>query len=849
MKKATPFQVKFILLTAFLVFGKLNVFAQFPGGGNQKDMMKVMKDIKGRMYGKIIDAKTKKPVEFASVVLLWYNKDSAIAGGFTKENGDFDLEGLPAMGGFRLRVTVIGYKNYEQKVYIQAPNKLEQDLGNIKLEVDEKLLNEVEVVAEKSTYQMAVDRKVYNVEKDLSVRGGTGIDVLKNIPTITVDGDGNATLREKAVMIYIDGRPTTLSITQIPADAIERVEVISNPSAKFEAAATGGILNIVLKKNKKPGYNGMLMGNIGTQERYGLTGNINVRENPFNFSLMYSLNLTNRGETFGRTTRTDYNFPIQDDILYYDVENNTISKHQFQFGRASIDYNINNRNNIGLSFNMVDGSMKFDDQQEFKSNDKLGTINSWGTRRNINGGGFRNYTSQLSYKKTFPTPNKELLMDATYNFGGGPTGFEFTTNNFAKVGVDTVQYDPMISKNVGESKNNMYTFQLDFTNPLSETKKLEAGMRLFYKNSTFINNIQNKVYPSGDFVKDTSQSSSYAIDDMVNAAYVTYTGKGLWGIGYQAGLRFEQTYYAGKLLDKNQSFEYNYPSTKDNFLLAWFPSFYLSKKVKTKHEFQFNVSRKIERPNFYMAMPFIMFSDARNYRIGNPALKPELVNIGEFNYNLVFGKGNFLSSAYTRYNQQPMTNYLYQSPTNSMVTVNTWVNGRDQWRYGFENTLRLNLHKNFNTTLNFDVFYVYLNSGIINGAPETVSQGWSYKGKIGLNYTLPWQIQLQVNGNYEAPKAIINGESREVYFMDVSLNKMLNMQWIFNLTLSDAFNTKQFGYYITTDNYYQDLSRRRETRYLRFSLTYLFGKFDTSLFKKMGRAKGGTNMGTEGAEY
>ncbi|MBL7918597.1 MAG: carboxypeptidase regulatory-like domain-containing protein, partial [Bacteroidia bacterium] len=116
MKKATPYYIKFILLTAFLVFGKLNVFAQFPGGGNQKDMMKVMKDIKGRMYGKIIDAKTKKPVEFASVVLLWYNKDSAIAGGFTKENGDFDLEGLPAMGGFRLRVTVIGYKNYEQKV-------------------------------------------------------------------------------------------------------------------------------------------------------------------------------------------------------------------------------------------------------------------------------------------------------------------------------------------------------------------------------------------------------------------------------------------------------------------------------------------------------------------------------------------------------------------------------------------------------------------------------------------------------------------------------------------------------------------------------------------------------------
>ena len=269
------------ILSLFILITSNALFAQMPGGGggNQKDMMKMMKDIKGRMYGKVIDAKTKKPVEYASVVLLWYNKDSAIAGGFTEGNGEFNLEGLPAMGGFRLRVSQVGYKTQEQKVYIQAPAKLEQDLGNIKMEIDEKLLGEVDVVAEKATFQMSVDRKVYNVEKDLSVRGGTGIDVLKNIPTITVDGDGNATLREKAVQIYIDGKPTTLTIAQIPADAIDRVEVISNPSAKFAADATGGIINIVLKKSKKPGYNGMLMGNIGTQDRYSATGNINVKEN------------------------------------------------------------------------------------------------------------------------------------------------------------------------------------------------------------------------------------------------------------------------------------------------------------------------------------------------------------------------------------------------------------------------------------------------------------------------------------------------------------------------------------------------------------------------------------------
>jgi hypothetical protein len=832
-----------LYLLALLTLGSsLRLFAQMPGGGGgNKDMMKLMKEIKGRVYGRVLDAKTKKPVEFASVVFLWYNKDSALAGGFTEANGDFNLEGLPAMGGFRLRVSQVGYKTVEQKVYIQAPSKLEQDLGNIMMEIDPKLLGEVEVVAEKATFQMSVDRKVYNVEKDLSVRGGTGLDVLKNVPTITVDGDGNATLREKAVQIYIDGKPTTLTIAQIPADAIERVEVISNPSAKFAADATGGIINIVLKKNKKPGYNGMLMGNIGTQDRYAATGNINVKESKFNFTMMYSLNATMTGTTFGYTKRTDYDFITSDNTLDYRLDNSTLSRNRFQFARASVDYNINNRNNIGISYNFVNGLFYSDDRQKYYSKDNSGLIDTWGNRQNINLGGFTNNTAQLTYRKTFPTQGKELTADVSYNMGGGPATFTYSANNSANVNGTIYDSPAAVSENHGKSTNHMYTAQLDFVNPYAENKKLEAGFRLYRKQTLFDNNIQTKVYPTGDFIKDTVQSTYYSIDDMVNAAYVTYTGKTIWNIGYQGGVRFEESHYSGKLLDRpNVSFGYDYPSNKNNILFAIFPSLFLSKKIG-KHEFQFNASRKIERPNFFQVMPYIMYSDARNYRIGNPSLKPELINIGEINYNNVFKKGNWLSSAYVRYSQQPISNYLYPSASNPSITVNTFANGKDQWRYGLENTLRINWTKKFTTTLNADVFYVYLTSGIIEGQPQTVSQGWSYKGKIGLNYTLPWNLQLQVNGNYEAPKAILNGKSRELYFMDVSLNKMIGVKWIFNVMLSDAFNTKQYGYYISTPSYYQDVSRRRETRFVRFTITYLFGKFDTSIFKKMGKKGGGGN--------
>jgi hypothetical protein len=849
---------KLILLLLFIFLTFDSLFAQFPGmgggggnkpQGNSQDFAKLMKDIKGRVYGKVLDAKTKKPIEYASVVVLWFNKDSIIGGVLTKENGDFSIEGLPPMGTFRIKIAPLTYKTYINKFFIQAPKKLEVDLGNIYIEPDEKLLQEVEVKAEKSTVQLAVDRKIYNVDKDLSVRGGTALDALKNVPTISVDGEGNATLRERNAMIYIDGRPTTLNISQIPADQIERIEVISNPGAKFEAAASGGIINIVLKKNKKPGYNGMLMGNIGTQDRYGLTANLNIRENPWAFTTFFTSNITNNNKTFGFTKRTDYNIPTAGDYLNFTQENDNVGKSMFNVGRFQVDYNLNIRNTIGASFNIVKGKMGGTDNQYFTNRSGSNLIDNYGKRTNKQWNDFENLTYQLTWKKTYPREGKEISADLNFNQGKGNTGFEFLTQTWVGSNGNSVYLAPLTTTNNGGSKNNMWTFQMDFTDPYADGKKLEAGVRLFYKQSTFLNNVFNKDIAQDIFVKDTFQSNNYLIDDMVNAAYVTHTGKLPWNIGYNAGLRFEQTYYAGTLLDKNRKFEYNYPLAPGTFMYAWFPSFYLSKKIGTKHEIQFNVSRKIDRPNFFQSMPFIFFSDNRNYRIGNAELRPEFVNIGEINYNYIFEKGNFLSSFYTRYNQYPITNYQYPSASNPSIMVSTFVNGKDQWRYGFENTLKWNITEKWNAMLNVDVFYILLNSGIQYNMPEQTFTGWSYRVKLNTQYTLPWDIQAQLNTFYDAPKRIINGWTRQNYSADLSFSKTYKIKWIFNLTISDIFNTRQFGNFIETPDFTQEVSRRRETRFVRFSITYLFGKFDTSIFKRFqrgnrgGQQQGGMQMG------
>ncbi len=841
-------KVNLILFVFLLALGSM--FSQMPGGGNPSQMQGMLKNSKnmniGRFYGKVIDAKTKKPVEYASVVLLWFNKDSLIAGGLAKENGDFSLDNLPAYGGYRLKITFIGYKNYEQKVYIVPPNKIDNDLGDIKLEPDVELLKEVEVSTTKSNFVMSVDRKVYNVDKDLSVKGGTALDVMKNVPTISVDGDGNATLRESAVQIYVDGRPTTLTLQQIPSDQIDRVEVISNPSVKFAANTTGGILNIVLKKSNKPGYNGILMGNAGTGDRYGAMGSLNIKESPFNFSLMYNFNQGINNNN-GFTKRTDlYNGLALD---HYNQDNVTRQGNMFQFGRVGIDYNINNRNTISLSENVVAGEFKSSDVQNFELLDGNNNTLSQGFRINNSSSHFNNFTTQMVYKKTYPKVGKELTVDVNQNHSKSGSWYQFNTHDKDQNGNDMIP-SSSLQHNDGLSSSDQYVLQADYVNPLTEKSKLEMGLRGFYKNSLSSNNTSNYNYNTYDYAKDSIMSSKYVIDDMVNAAYLNYSNYTFWDIGYMAGLRFEQTYFKGNLVDKNKSFQYIYPGDLKTIQNSLFPALFLTKKVGSKHEIQFNVSRKIDRPNFFQAMPFVMFSDKKNYRIGNPQLKPEFMNIAEINYNNIFGKGNWLISAYGRYSEQPITNAAYPSAADSTVLVNTFVNGKSSIRYGLENTLKYTFFKKLAVTLNVNAFYVLLNSGIINNQPEKTTQGWSYNSKIILSYTLPWQMTAQVNANYEAPKVIINGWTRPQYFMDASLNKMINTKWIFNLTLSDVFNTKRMGTDLTTNYYTQSLSRRRETRYLKFSVTYLFGKFDSSIFKRKGQKGGNSDMqGGDGLSF
>ena len=796
--------------------------------------MKAMKDIKGRVYGKLIDARTKKPVEFASVVVLWFNKDSLMGGGLTEENGEFNIENLPPMGTFRLKATQIGYKPYLTKIYIQIPNKLEQDLGDIALEPDEKLLSEVEVTAEKNTVTMSIDKRTYNVDKDISVKGGTAVDVMKNVPGVTVDGEGNAQLRNQAPTIFVDGRPTNLTLQQIPADQIDRVEIITNPSVRYDAGATGGILNIIMKKNLKPGYNGMAMAYAGTGDRYGGMLSFNLKQGRWNLSTMYNYNQA-INDVNGYTKRTQYD-SAKNVRGYFDQQSNTRMMRQFHFAKIGVDYALNNRNTLTFNQMLVAGKFLTNDNQSFSVLDKEGAQFSEGLQVNDQEAHFQNFNSQLQYKKTFPKPGKELTADFNYNYNTSGNGYLFTTY------MDTNVY----KKNTGTSGANQYVFQLDYINPLSETRKFEAGLKGFYKNSTSVNTTSNATQSQDIYTRDTNMSNSYVIDDIVNAAYVNYSDQLKSGIGMQAGLRFEQSYYYGNITDKQQTFSYNYPSSGEDILKSIFPGLYFSKKFSKNRECQVNFSRKIQRPNFFQLMPVVMFADPLNYRIGNPELKPEFRNMAEMNYNQVFTKGNYLGSLYFRYDEQPITDVALPSLTNPDVLMNTTINGEDGWRYGTEHSAKYTFFKNLDITLNANVFYISMRGYVVPTEPQVTAKGVAYNTKAIFNYRFPKQLTLQINGSYESPRVLLLGKTLPVYSADISLNKMIGTKWTLNLMLSDVFNTRRMGTHYETPYYVQDLSRRRETRYLRFSVTYMFGKMDASLFKRARQNRAGNdNQGNQ----
>jgi len=813
-----------------------------------------------RIYGKILDSRTGKGLTAASVQLLVLpadssqpmEKDSILRGMLTKDNGDFSFENIQVAGRIQVRISAIGYETTEQTINLQrggGNGGIEKDLGNISLGPEVKKMDDVVIVSKATGLTMGIDRKIFTADKILTSAGGTAVDIMKNIPSVSVDIEGNVELRNSTPQIFIDGTPTILTLDQIPADNVDRIELITNPSAKFDASSSGGIINIILKKNKRIGMNGLATISGGTPALFSTNLNLNLRQGKFNFFLSGGYNQSG-GRAKGQTLRENKeNGSITDYFNQYTLNERSRKFSSIRFG---VDYAMDNRNTITVSQNFVKGQFNNNEvqDQEYLNNNKI--LEYYGERNSDGKFGFDRSSTKLNYKHSFPKTGQELVADFNYNYGTRSGSNNIINTYFFPDG--TAYQETALVRNEGDNKETQFTFQLDYTNPVTELTKIETGIRSFRNefNNTYAAFADN----NGTEVK-LPLSNNYEYTETVHAAYATFSGKTKSEkFSYQLGLRTEYSKFEGELVDSAFKFGYEYPAGIGKIWNALFPSFFLSKKINEDNELQFNYSRRIRRPRFWQLNPFIDINDPVNLRQGNPQLRPEFINSFEFNYNRKYKTGNFLGVLYFRNNPDDITEYSdtitaaqYQQLNNAAVDpnaiVNTFINASTTNRYGAEFTLQHNFSKNFDIMPTIDLQYRTVNANVKE--LNLNNKGFNWEAKLILNYKTETtkssffnNFGFQLTGEYESPQVIPQGREIAQFNVDAALRKdfLKNKKATITFAVNDIFNSRRWGTIYDTERFYQDSYRRWNVRNFRLSLSYKFGDANFS-FGKRGGNQGG----------
>ncbi len=457
-------RVRILLALGFFFVLVLPGQAQLPG-------------TRAQLTGRVSDANTQQPMPFATVT-VWQKtgKDSTLAGGIqSDEQGRFSVNNLPAE---RLLVDIsfIGYEPIRRIVSLIANGSV-TDLGTLSLQPDAKLLNEVKVTGEKAAFSMSTDKQVFNVAKNLTTVGGTAESLLRNIPAITLDESGNATLRNMVTTIYINGKPTQLTLAQIPANQIESVEVITNPSARYDASTSGGIVNLVLKRNREPGYNGIVSAGLGNNHRYDATANIDWREGRWNITALYSLNATQNPLT-GYVNRTNRNTQTSVPTSYFDQYTDIRLNNTFQNGRVAIDYSASKHNVFSVAGTVVGGAYNTFSTQNYTYSDANRTRTGYGNRTVDPQNNFTNFGAEFDWKHSFARKGQELNLVTSVTRNRVSNAANWLTTSLDASGVTQPTY-PERNRIDGCIVGNQYLAQLDFVRPVGDSAKWEFGARSF----------------------------------------------------------------------------------------------------------------------------------------------------------------------------------------------------------------------------------------------------------------------------------------------------------------------------------------------------------------------------------
>lgn len=842
-----------LLLTPFfaalLIAANAQPPAGAPGGGPAFSM-----PANGHISGKITDS-TGKGVAGVSVLLLQQKFDSVskknkavlLSGTTTKNTGAFSFEDLPAGKPLKISISSLGYDAVNEDITL-APPTFEKDMGNIVLKASEKDLGNVVVTASVRTMRLDADKRVFNVDKNIVSTGGTAQDVMKNVPGVNVDIDGNVTLRNSAPQLYIDGRPTTLTLDQVPADAIESVEVITNPSAKYDASGGGaGILNLVLKKNRKSGYNGNVRAGVDKRGAVNGGGDLNLRQGKFNISTSVMVNQM-KDRTTGTTIRHNLSTDPETLVNQYDYNKNNGG---FMFGKLGVDYFLNNKTTFSLSGVRVHGEFKPTDVLDTYTDSLYngGTISSYshrlaGNSRVFNGGGL-----VFGMKQLFKKPGEELTVDANYFSGKMQSDASYATDYYNASKLVDYTY---LQKATGYGDDKNLVLQTDYTKPFGKATKLETGLRAAIRSRE--TNSRNFSYndASGAYELIPATSTHYTNTDNVYAAYATVSSS-IKNFTYKVGLRAESSSYKGNLLSSGETFSNKYP-------VSLFPSVFLSQKLGNNQELQASVTRRVNRPNFFQLIPYTDYSDSLSITRGNPALVPEFTTSFELSYLENFkGNNTILASAYYKKTNNLITRYIdtaVNAVSGRQDLISTYINASSGYTTGFEITSTNTINKWFDMSTNLNIYNSKINTDNVTGASQPAL--WSWFAKYNSNFKLPAGFSAQLSATYQSktnlpvntstgmggPPMMQTNSAAQGYIspswgMDIAVKKnLLKNNASLTLSFSDIFRTRVSNQYSESAYFTQQYNRLRDPQMVRLTFSYRFGKMDANLFRRLSKGTG-----------
>ena len=773
-----------------------------------------------KVGGIVMDGSTKTPIEFAAVTILKPGDSLIITGTITDGEGKFLLTEIKP-GSYTVRVNFLGYDDAEKNIDVAAGAPF-VGTGPIIMQPGVSNLDEVNIIADKSYFQNSIDKKVYNIEKDIVASGGNASDALQTIPSVSIDIDGNISLRgSQGVVIFIDGKPSGIVgsnmnaiLEQIPAANIESIEVVTNPSARYDAEGSSGIINIVMKKNKKVGLNGNVMAGVTTTPKYETGISLNYRNNKVNIYTNYSLSHDERNG-YGNNFRKTFE---EDTTYYFSSLSNNLNINLTNMLRGGMDFYLNDKNTIGFTGSFMKNNSDRNDDVHYEFLNEDSVLTSTSDRTTINENEGMNYTVGINYRKTFSSAKHVLTADGYYSYGKMDDMSDYDERFFdpalVQIGLPLLQ---TISK---PGTNKDANIQMDYVHPFKNGNQFETGLK--YSKEIKDNTIYSETFSDieNDWIADDSINNQFIYDEDIFAAYVIWNSS-IDKFGYQIGLRAEQTYTNSDLVTTDENFVNNY--------FGLFPSAHVAYKFNEETELTLSYSRRLDRPNSWFLNPFPDYSDPYSLRMGNPDLEAEYENSYDLEFAKSFKKHSYSGSIY--YHQTLNEISPYTVIDSNGISLMTFQNYNNEEKYGVELISKNEFYKwwNMTSTFNFNQTLVdaqNLELGLTNST-------FNYTIRVMSFFQVLKQTALQLTFSYSTPWTFAQGESEPIYYVDAGIKSdFFQNKLSVNLSFSDIFDTRIWEGYSEGINFHSDYSRKRESQIAGIKLTYKFGQQDA--FRKKG---------------